>query len=53
MFIWVILVFLALILYYVISNHIHVDLKSFFKKGFQKNDNYFGLYCYTGKQRNW
>lgn len=21
-----------------------------FRKGFAKNDNYFGLYCYTGKQ---
>lgn len=29
---------------------IHVDLKSFFRKGFKKTDSAFGLYCYTGKQ---
>ena len=27
-----------------------IDFKSFVKKGFCKNDNDFGLYCYTGKQ---
>ena len=50
MFIWVFLVFSILIIYYCFSNHIHVDVKSLFKKGFQKTDNLFGLYCYTGKQ---
>lgn len=44
------IVLLAFILYYIITNHIHVDWKSFFKKGFQKNDNFFGVYCYSGKQ---
>lgn len=50
MFFWVILVLIILLIYYLFSNHIHVDFKSLFKKGFEKNDNYFGLYCYTGKQ---
>lgn len=29
---------------------IYIDFKTFFKKGFKKLDNAFGLYCYTGKQ---
>lgn len=29
---------------------IHIDFKTFFKKGFKKIDNSFGLFCYTGKQ---
>lgn len=41
MILWVLLVFIILIAYYCISNHIHVDLKSLFKKGFQKTDNLF------------
>ena len=38
------------LIYYVIANHMTIDFKSFVKKGFIKNDNDFGLYCYTGKQ---
>lgn len=29
---------------------LHIDLRSFFKKGFKKYDNKFGLFCYCGKQ---
>lgn len=29
---------------------IRIDFKSFFKKGFKKKDNLFGLICYCGKQ---
>ena len=29
---------------------VHVDFRTFFKKGFEKLDDKFGLYCYTGKQ---
>lgn len=50
MFIWIFLIIIIFLLYFIISNHIHIDWKSLFKKGFSKNDNYFGLYCYTGKQ---
>ena len=39
------------LIYYVIANHMTIDFKSFVKKGFIKNDNDFGLYCYTGKQK--
>ena len=29
---------------------VHVDFRTFLKKGFEKLDDKFGLYCYTGKQ---
>lgn len=53
MFFWLFIVLIALLIYYFVSHHVHVDYKSLFKKGFIKNDSYFGLYCYTGKQRDW
>lgn len=37
-------------LYFIFSNHLKIDFKSFFRRGFKKIDNDFGLYCYTGKQ---
>lgn len=45
--------FIFIIIYFILwlkMNSIHVDFKTFFRKGFQKIDNEFGLYCYTGKQ---
>lgn len=41
---------LFVIVFYFIRMHLIVDLRSFLRKGFAKIDNYFGLYCYTGKQ---
>lgn len=38
------------IIYKIYTEKIHVDFKSFFRKGFKKKDNKFGLFCYTGKQ---
>lgn len=38
-------------IYYIKANNLKIDFKSFFRKGFRKVDNDFGLYCYTGKQR--
>lgn len=32
------------------TQKIHIDWKSFLRKGFQKVDNEFGLFCYCGKQ---
>lgn len=49
---WLIM-FLILVgcgIFYLITNHITIDFKSFFKRGFKKVDNTFGLYCYVGKQ---
>lgn len=44
------LFFLIIFLIWFKSLKIHVDLKSFFRKGFKKFDNDFGLFCYCGKQ---
>lgn len=46
-FILFLLIFLAKLIF---IDKIHVDAKSFFRKGFAKLDNAFGLYCYCGKQ---
>ena len=37
-------------IFYVISNKIHIQWNTFFRHGFKKIDNAFGLYCYVGKQ---
>lgn len=50
MLVWILPIIPTLLLYYLINNHVHIDWKSLFKRGFQKTDNLFGLYCYTGKQ---
>lgn len=48
---FLIIIFIFLIYFYIHSYlKIHVDLKSFFRKGFKKYDNDFGLFCYCGKQ---
>lgn len=35
------------LIYYIKANNLKIDFKSFFRKGFKKIDNDFGLYCYT------
>lgn len=37
-------------IFFIYSNKIHIDWKTFFRRGFQKIDNDFGLFCYCGKQ---
>lgn len=49
MFIIFIFLFIFLLFWWS-QQKIHVDLKSFFRKGFKKYDNDFGLFCYCGKQ---
>ena len=47
------ILFIVLIVYFLFlffNAKIHIDFRTFFKKGFKKIDNAFGLYCYTGKQ---
>lgn len=41
---------LFLIVFYLYSNKIHIDLKTFFKRGFKSIGNVWGVYCYSGKQ---
>lgn len=43
-------IIIFLFIKFIIIDKVHIDLASFFKKGFAKVDNAFGLYCYTGKQ---
>lgn len=50
MIFWILIILIILLLYKCFTSHLHVDLKSLFKRGFKKTDNLFGLYCYTGKQ---
>lgn len=49
-FLILLLLFVLYIAYIIKSNNLSIDFKSFFKKGFKKLDNQFGLFCYTGKQ---
>lgn len=47
----ILLIILFLLLIFVCFRmNLKIDFKSFFRKGFKKLDNDFGLYCYTGKQ---
>lgn len=50
MFKYVFIFLIVFCVFFVMKNKIHIDWKSFFKKGFKKKDNKFGLFCYTGKQ---
>ena len=45
-FIIIVVLFVAIC----IHNGVSIYFKSFFRRGFKKIDNDFGLYCYTGKQ---
>lgn len=49
-FLLIFIVVFAYFLVFIFQNHLHIDWKSFFKAGFSKQDNAFGLYTYTGKQ---
>lgn len=51
MFLFILILVVALIIFYCIKNNLKIDFKSFFKKGFKLNKEFFGLYCATGKQR--
>ena len=47
---YLLFIFIILIFFYLIKNHVRVDAKSFFRKGFAKHDDAFGLYTFCGKQ---
>lgn len=49
-FLMILLFIIGYGIFYIISNHIHINWKTFFREGFKKFDNTFGLYCYVGKQ---
>lgn len=48
---FILLLFIPFFVFYIIySKKLSIDFKTFFRKGFKKIDNAFGLFCYTGKQ---
>lgn len=42
--------FIIFLFYLKFNLHLSIDWKSLYRKGFQKIDNAFGLFCYCGKQ---
>lgn len=48
--VYLLILVLILFILWFSTQKIHIDWKSFFRKGFQKVDNEFGLFCYCGKQ---
>lgn len=47
MLVIILVIIFILFFKYVISNHLHIDFASLFRRGFAKKDDKFGLYCYT------
>lgn len=41
------IILLILLFKTIFVDKVHIDFKSFFKRGFKKTDNQFGLLCYT------
>lgn len=50
MFVIILFLFILLMYYLKFVVKLSIDWKSLYRKGFQKIDNAFGLFCYTGKQ---
>lgn len=50
MIIVILILFLMFFLKYLIVDKVHINFKSFFRKGFPKNDDQYGVYCFCGKQ---
>ena len=49
--IFIIFIFIFIfILKCIIVDKIHINIKSFFRKGFSKKDDKYGVYCFCGKQ---
>lgn len=50
MFKYLIILGIMLLAFYLFKNKIKIKWKTFFKKGFKKEKNIWGVYCYCGKQ---
>lgn len=46
----ILIIFICVIIYVMISKKIKIKVKTFFKKGFAPKRGKFGVYCYCGKQ---
>lgn len=53
MLFFIILLLVLIISGYVLTNHLVIRLDTFFRKGFKKNNDKYGVYCWVGKQRRW
>lgn len=53
MLFFIILLLIVIIVGYVISNHLVIRFDTFFRRGFRKNNDKYGVYCWVGKQRRW
>ena len=43
-------IFLVVGLIYIVKNKLVIRVDTFFRKGFAKHDDKYGVYCFTGKQ---
>lgn len=50
MIIFIISMILIILVLWIIKNKIVLRIDTFFRKGFKKNDDKYGVYCFTGKQ---
>lgn len=50
MLFYILIFFVVFLIYYFISNHIHIKVSTFFHKGFIADRSKFGVYCFDGKQ---
>lgn len=50
MYIYLFLFIFGIIILKCFSIKLHIDWRSFLKRGFAKVDNDYGIVCYTGKQ---
>lgn len=50
MFKYIFILIILFILIYIIKNHVKIKYKTFLKKGYKAQKNYYGIYCYHNKQ---
>ena len=50
MFKYILILFGMVAIFWLWKNKIKIKWKTFFQKGFKKDKNVFGVYCYCGKQ---
>lgn len=50
MILLILFIFIVVALIYIIKNKIVIRIDTFFRKGFSKHDDNYGIYCFAGKQ---
>lgn len=51
MILYIVAIIVIILFVKIKKEHLHIDFSSFFKKGFKKEDDFYGIYCWDGKQR--